>query len=262
VLGLLVTAAGFLVGAICTGAVILGGTVAALSLGNPGTVPAPDPRAAPIAPGTSVLSPDSRSAAEAAAASCPGLDWTLLAAGVLVDPPLASGLASASTILCRATDRPGTLMRLLPGPSEGQVALVLSHALDVDQELGVVAATAITFAATNLGAPYRWGGTGPGGFDCSGLTLQAYKAAGVALPRVAQDQFDTGPGVPPGAPWQPGDLIFFGSGPGGVSHVGLYIGGGDMIDAPYTGAFVRIDATPTAPGTAFGADVVVGATRP
>jgi cell wall-associated NlpC family hydrolase len=79
---------------------------------------------------------------------------------------------------------------------------------------------------------------------------------------VAQDQFDAGPAVPAGGSLLPGDLVFFGSGPTGVSHVGLYIGGGLMIDAPHTGAFVRVEATPTVVGAPFGSDIYVGATRP
>jgi cell wall-associated NlpC family hydrolase len=128
--------------------------------------------------------------------------------------------------------------------------------------LNAEAATALTFAAANIGAPYRWGGTGPGGVDCSGLTQAAYRAAHASIPRVAQDQFDAGPAVPPGDPLQPGDLVFFGGGPADVSHVGLYIGGGDMIDAPHTGAFVRIEPTPSTPDAPFGSDVYVGASRP
>ena len=112
---------------------------------------------------------------------------------------------------------------------------------------------ALAFAAGQLGVPYRWGGNGPGGFDCSGLTQAAYAHAGVAPPRVAQDQFDAGPAVT-GATPQPGDLVFFGSGPTGVDHVGLYVGDGLMVDAPHTGAVVRVEAADWSG--------LVGATRP
>lgn len=117
---------------------------------------------------------------------------------------------------------------------------------------GVVAA--LEFAARQLGTPYLWGGTGAGGFDCSGLTQAAYASAGVALPRVAQAQADAGPAVPAGSPVLPGDLVFFGAGPDSVEHVGLYVGGGEMIDAPHTGATVRFDSA--------GWSGFVGATRP
>ena len=104
------------------------------------------------------------------------------------------------------------------------------------------------------------------GFDCSGLTQASYRVAGVALPRVAQDQFDASSTLSPGTVLQPGDLVFFGSGPRGVSHVGLYLGvqGGRtfMVDAPHTGADVRVEAFPATPGAKWGSDIFVGATRP
>jgi cell wall-associated NlpC family hydrolase len=247
---------GLCVGALGTGAVILGGTVATVSLGPIG------PTSPAAASGSPALSPTTLDEIEQAAAVCPGLDWALLAGGVLTDAVLAASLTSATAALCTSSNRPATLAALMPGPTQGQVALVLAHALSADPDLNGSEATAITFAAANLGAPYRWGGTGPGGFDCSGLVQAAFRAAGIALPRVAQDQFDTGPSVGPDGPLLPGDLVFFGRGPDAVSHVGLYIGGGDMIDAPHTGAFVRIEPTPTTPGAPFGSDIYVGATRP
>ncbi|MHB1486589.1 MAG: C40 family peptidase [Acidimicrobiales bacterium] len=91
--------------------------------------------------------------------------------------------------------------------------------------------------------------------------------AGITLPRVAQDQSDAGPQLPAGTPLEPGDLVFFGSGPGDVFHVGLYIGVENgrtvMVDARHTGADVRVEPFPTMPGAAWGAsDVYAGATRP
>jgi cell wall-associated NlpC family hydrolase len=93
-----------------------------------------------------------------------------------------------------------------------------------------------------LGIPYLWGGESTSsGFDCSGLVQFVYSEVGIALPRVAQDQFDAGPLVPPGAAVQPGDLVFFGSSVNDVEHVGMYLGDGLMLDAPHTGAVVRLD---------------------
>jgi cell wall-associated NlpC family hydrolase len=99
-----------------------------------------------------------------------------------------------------------------------------------------VAEQAIAFARAQIGKPYVWGATGPGSFDCSGLTQAAYKAAGIDLPRTTYDQVDVGTRVSE-ADLRPGDLIFFYS---DVSHVGLYIGGGEMIHAPHTGTVVKI----------------------
>ena len=129
------------------------------------------------------------------------------------------------------------------------------------------AGVAVDWALAQVGTPYIWGGETPGvGFDCSGLVQAAYRAAGISLPRVAQDQYDTGPPVPAGDPLESGDLVFFGGGPTEVTHVGIYVGTEDgqaaMVDAPYTGADVRVEPFP-ATGASFGTtDVVVGFTRP
>jgi len=128
-------------------------------------------------------------------------------------------------------------------------------------------AAAVAWALAQIGTPYVWGGETPGvGFDCSGLVQAAYEAAGVQLPRVAQDQYDATAKVAPGEPLEPGDLVFFGSGPAGIDHVGLFVGVVDghdvMVDAPYTGADVRAEAFPATVGARFGSLLYVGATRP
>jgi cell wall-associated NlpC family hydrolase len=106
------------------------------------------------------------------------------------------------------------------------------------------AATAVSYALAQLGTPYRWGGETPGvGFDCSGLTQAAYAAAGIAIPRTSEAQWSALPHVPLDQ-LEPGDLVFFGPGEflaGLPGHVGIYIGSGEMIDAPHTGATVRIE---------------------
>jgi cell wall-associated NlpC family hydrolase len=241
-----------------------------------------------------------------AAATCPGLAWSVLGAigriesdsGRSTLPGVASGANPAgaegpmqfepATFAAYATVGPGgaqppspydpvdavyTAARLLcadgggdPGHLSAAVAdynhsavyvdtvLLLALSLGAAPALTSGAAAALAFAAGQLGAPYRWGGTGPGGWDCSGLTQAAYRAGGVALPRVAQDQFDAGPAVPADTGVQPGDLVFFGASVGAVTHVGLYVGDGEMVDAPHTGAVVRVEP-------AGWADFV-GATRP
>ncbi len=116
--------------------------------------------------------------------------------------------------------------------------------------------TAVAFALAQLGTPYRWGGDGPGegGFDCSGLVQVAFATAGIHLPRTAQTQYDTGPRLTPGAPLLPGDLVFFGTSPANVTHVGIVVGPGQMVDAPFTGAVVRIES--------YQRPSLLGATRP
>jgi cell wall-associated NlpC family hydrolase len=125
-------------------------------------------------------------------------------------------------------------------------------------------ATAVEYALAQLGTPYRWGGEQAGvGFDCSGLAQAAWAAAGVAIPRVAADQQAAGPAVAPGA-LAPGDLVFFGPAPGApATHVGIVVDpAGVMVDAPHTGADVRVEPFPTVPGEAWGDDVYEGATAP
>ena len=129
------------------------------------------------------------------------------------------------------------------------------------------AGAAVDWALAQVGTPYVWGGETPGiGFDCSGLVQAAYRAAGINLPRTAQDQYDAGPRLPPGALLEPGDLVFFGGGPQDVTHVGIYVGAEDgqavMVDAPHTGAYVRVEPFPTTVGAPWGTDVVVGFTQP
>ncbi len=228
-----------------------------------------------------------------AAAACPGLPWSVLAAVGTVEsasgqsdaPGVWSGANAAgaegpmqfepATFAAYATAGPGGAVPATPydpvdavytattmlcrngaGAPEAlagalfaydhsepyvRTVLTLALALGDDPATSATVVDALTFAAGQLGVPYQWGGTGPGGFDCSGLAQAAYGHTGVALPRVAQDQYDAGPVVPAGAPVRPGDLLFFGSGPGGVDHVGIYVGGGEMVDAPFTGALVRFD---------------------
>jgi len=100
------------------------------------------------------------------------------------------------------------------------------------------AAAAIAYAKSKIGDPYVFAGTGPGEFDCSGLTMMAWAAGGVSMAHGSQAQYDSFPHVRI-ADLQPGDLVFFGiSGPAN-HHVGLYVGNGTMIEAPFTGAVVR-----------------------
>ncbi|MGH9114226.1 MAG: NlpC/P60 family protein [Acidimicrobiales bacterium] len=99
---------------------------------------------------------------------------------------------------------------------------------------------ALAYARAQLGKPYQWAGAGPGSFDCSGLTMMAWEQAGVYFPHLAQDQYDMTARIALSQA-EPGDLIFFGTSDN-VYHVGIYIGGGQMIDAPETGEVVSISS--------------------
>jgi cell wall-associated NlpC family hydrolase len=103
---------------------------------------------------------------------------------------------------------------------------------------------AANWALSQLGKPYLWGGAGPEAYDCSGLTMEAWAHAGIALLHWTGYQWIEGPHVPLDN-LQRGDLVFYAtdtSDPASIHHVGIYIGNGMMVDAPYTGAFVRIDS--------------------
>jgi cell wall-associated NlpC family hydrolase len=112
------------------------------------------------------------------------------------------------------------------------------------------AATAVAVAKSKLGSPYVWAAAGPSTFDCSGLTMYAWAAAGVQLPHSSAMQMSSGRSVSTSA-LQPGDLVFYGS---PVHHVALYVGGGQVIHAPQTGDVVRYASVDMMP--------ITGAVRP
>jgi cell wall-associated NlpC family hydrolase len=104
-------------------------------------------------------------------------------------------------------------------------------------------ATAVAYAVAQLGKPYLWGGTGPAGYDCSGLIMMAYQAAGISLPRTTFQQVYAGMPVHSDGQLERGDLLFIAGSDGTATspgHVGLYIGSGLVIQAPQTGQNVKI----------------------
>ncbi len=99
---------------------------------------------------------------------------------------------------------------------------------------------ALAFAESQIGKPYKWAGAGPTSYDCSGLTMVSWSHAGVPLPHSAQYQYDMTKRVAI-RDLRPGDLVFFGT-PKSVYHVGIYIGNGEMVDAPDTGQDVKVQS--------------------
>jgi cell wall-associated NlpC family hydrolase len=99
------------------------------------------------------------------------------------------------------------------------------------------ASQVVSIAMSYLGVPYVWGGASPSGFDCSGLVMYAFAQVGMALPHSSYAMANMGSAVPYDQ-LQPGDLVFF----DGNGHVGMYIGGGEYVNAPFTGAVVRVDS--------------------
>ncbi len=116
---------------------------------------------------------------------------------------------------------------------------------------------AANWALTQMGKPYQWGGAGPDTYDCSGLAMMAWARAGVQLAHWTGYQWESGPHVPLNQ-LRRGDLLFYAtntSDPNTIHHVAIYIGNGMMVNAPYTGAFVRIDGMYSPGG-------LIGAVRP
>jgi cell wall-associated NlpC family hydrolase len=119
-----------------------------------------------------------------------------------------------------------------------------------------IAGKVLAYAEEQIGKPYQWGATGPSSFDCSGLVMMAYRAAGITIPRTSQQQWDYGEQIP-ASQVRPGDLVFFAGADGTVTapgHVGIVLSPGIMIDAPTTGQDVQIQP--------YGPDGLAGYTDP
>ena len=130
----------------------------------------------------------------------------------------------------RAADRPAA-----PGQPSGPVAPPPSGGGGGGSGS---AAAVVAYARAQVGKPYCYGGSGPGCFDCSGLTMMAWRQAGVSLPHSSASQYNVGRRISAGE-LQPGDLIFYYS---PISHVSVYIGGGQRISATHTGDYVRVQS--------------------
>jgi peptidoglycan DL-endopeptidase CwlO len=156
-----------------------------------------------------------------------------------------------------------TVSAVTPGSGSDPSGSCTGGQLDAMVTPNAAVGLVISYAEAQIGKPYLWGGTGPDAFDCSGLVMMAYRAAGIYIPRTSQEQWLWGPRIP-ASQVEPGDLVFFAGSDGtdtAPGHVGLVIGNGQMIEAYATGFPIRISTFGTA-NSAQGDNQVVGFTRP
>jgi cell wall-associated NlpC family hydrolase len=183
---------------------------------------------------------------------------------ILISAPHAN-LASLAQKVKRAIPRNADLEPLMTQVTAGVTTTEASAAATSAGVSGTGAATLssaqiramLTAALSRRGMPYVWGANGPASFDCSGLVQWSFAQAGVPMPRVAADQARTGPAVPV-SQLQPGDLLFYHTDPtdpGYISHVAIYIGNGEMVQAPEPGESVEI--VPADTGSEFAGAVRV-----
>jgi cell wall-associated NlpC family hydrolase len=116
--------------------------------------------------------------------------------------------------------------------------------------------TVIQAALSRRGDAYVWGASGPSQFDCSGLTMWAYAHAGISLPHSSRSQYDMGTPVSYGQ-WQAGDLLFFGSSASTIHHVAMYVGSGEIVQAPTEGVPVQVVPVSGGGSDYFGAKRIV-----
>ncbi len=145
---------------------------------------------------------------------------------------LSKALSQKKSLLATLTAPQQQTVEAATSPGGGQTTTHVTDPVPTSSEAG----QAVAFAYSQLGCPYVWGATGPcpDGYDCSGLVMTAWAHAGVSIPRDTYEQWAALTHIPL-SDLEPGDLIYF----NGESHVGMYVGGGDMIDAPQTGENVE-----------------------
>ncbi|MHB1324375.1 MAG: C40 family peptidase [Coriobacteriia bacterium] len=129
---------------------------------------------------------------------------------------------------------------------EGARSAASNRAASDPSSLGAGHPAVVEVTLGFLGVRYVWGGSTPSGFDCSGLTQYCYRQVGVSIPRTSQSQYNAGQHIDRQRLdlLKPGDLVFFGTDGDAnrVHHVGMYVGDGNYVHAPYTGAVVRVDS--------------------
>lgn len=158
---------------------------------------------------------------------------------------LASGTYSPMKVLTALSSQP--LQNTVEMPGFGHIRFQIPK---LSGPVGRAARGAIALAQAYLGTPYVWGGESPRGFDCSGLVQYIYGKQGVSIPRTSQEQWKTGQRVAK-SQLRPGDVVFFVGSDGtrnAPGHEGIYIGHGKFIEAPHTGATVRISNLAGYPG--------------
>ena len=193
--------------------------------------------------------------AKIASAAAKSNATALLAAQAVAKAAINKQLDAARKQVAALTGVQRTQLSLLEqkDANQAQLALLASGVLGKGGlKPSVAGEAAVAYAFAQIGSPYVWGGTGPyaAGFDCSGLTSQAWLHAGHPIPRTSEEQWAQLTHVPLSA-LRPGDLIVYFS---GASHIAIYIGGGLVIQAPHTGAFVHV--------TPMAQNPILGAVRP
>ncbi|MFI7442215.1 C40 family peptidase [Nonomuraea indica] len=161
---------------------------------------------------------------------------TVTAGGLAVNAPAAQA-ATASTTTAGVTA--GTTVTASPTTAVMSATSAKKRTATKSRAArqAAKARTAVEVAKDQIGDPYRFGGTGPGSFDCSGLVQYAWKKAGVRIPRVTNAQYAGIRKKVSFSRLKPGDLLFF----RGFGHVGMYVGKGKMIHSPRTGLTVRVE---------------------